>query len=63
MNLDRWIVNVDDAVDSPGHSLAECILLWFADALGVQERGVGRIQRHNDPSLQDGKGRVWGVIS
>ena len=57
MQLDRRVVDVDDALDAAGHAVLHVVLLGLAHAIGVKERRAGRKQRQDLPALQNRRRR------
>src|SRR4051794_11954074 len=58
MELDRRVVDVDDAVDPPGDGLADVVDLGLAHTLRVEEGRAGLIERDDDAALEDRLRRV-----
>ncbi len=62
VHLDRRVMDVDNAVDSPGHRLAHVVLLSLADLFHIEERGAGRIKSDDDTARQDRRRSIRRVI-
>jgi hypothetical protein len=61
MHFDGRIVNVDDAVNAPGHRAAHTVLLGYVDLVFLQIGRIGRKQWNHDAALQNGLRGVRGV--
>ena len=61
VDLDRRVVNVDDAVDARRHRLAHVVFLGLTDALHLEKRRAGWIQGNHNTAPQDGLRRVGSV--
>jgi len=58
MDFDRWIVDVDDALDPSGDGCLHVVDLGFGDPLLFEERRIRRIQRQDDAAGDDWLRRV-----
>ncbi len=57
MDLDRRVVDVDDALDASGHAVLHVVLLGLADAVRVQVGGAGRKERQDLTALENRRRR------
>ncbi len=61
VDFDRWVMDVDDAVDASRHRLAHVVLFGLADPLRLEKRRARRIKRHHDPARHDRLRRIRSV--
>src|SRR5689334_14609453 len=61
MDLDRRIMDVDNAVDAARNGLAHVVLLGFANTIGFEVGRSRRIKRHDNTALQNRLGRIGGI--
>src|SRR5258705_254 len=53
MKFDRWIVDVDDAVDAARHRLADVVDLRLAHAARFEKGRAGLVERDDDTARED----------